>query len=97
MFGLLSSAVFILHISTVQQNLTLKILQFKCVTAKHSTLSILIFYLITHASLSLEKLKPRYTLVSLKDDLMLMHEWIRENTPVTTKILSFPDDDSFFM
>ncbi len=80
-----------------QQNLTLKILQCKCVTASIITLSILIFYLITHASLlPLEKLKTRYTIGQFKKtDLMLMHEWIRENTPVTTKILSFPDDDSF--
>lgn len=80
-----------------QQNLIQKILQFKCVTASIITLSIVIFYLITHASLlPLEKLKTRYTIGQFKKtDLMLMHEWIRENTPVTTKILSFPDDDSF--
>ena len=80
-----------------KQNLIQNILNYKWVSACVIALSIFIFYLITHASLlPLEKLKSRYAVGQFKKtDLTLMHEWIRENTTDTTKILSFPDDDSF--
>lgn len=80
-----------------QQKLIEKTFQFKWMSACVIALSIIVFYLITHASqLPIERLKSRYAIGQFKKtDLTLMHEWIRENTPVTTKILSFPDDDSF--
>lgn len=59
--------------------------------------SVVLFYLITHATaIPISKLQGRYQIGQFKKtDLTIMHEWIRENTDEQLKIISFPEDDSF--
>ena len=74
-----------------------KLTQFRLMLAIPIAGSIVMFYLMTHATtIPINKLQSRYHIGQFKkNDLTLMHEWIRENTDEQSKIISFPEDDSF--
>jgi hypothetical protein len=58
---------------------------------------VLLFIAITNSAfLPSKKLKSKFRIGNYqKSDLTLMHEWIKQNTPVDALMLSFPGDDSF--
>lgn len=57
--------------------------------------TILLFLLFNSALFPLKKIQARYRVGNYrKNDLQLLHEWIRNNLPDSAVVLSFPSDDA---